>query len=91
MTARDELARQLFDLDKQPSTYPWWRQGVVTHRIYERQADVLLAAGWRKMPSAEALTDFIAEQRDAFPRRADDMDSGDLADAILALMDGDNE
>lgn len=32
----------------------------------------------------EALTDLIAGERDKYPRRADDMDSEDLADVILA-------
>jgi len=86
MTARDELIE---DLATKVPKADWDMADEIGD--LSGVADAVLAAGWRKMPSAEALTDFIAEQRDAFPRRADDMDSGDLADAILALMDGDNE
>jgi hypothetical protein len=74
-TARDELTHKIA---------VWAMAG----ELAGPTADVLWAAGWRKMPSADTLADFIADQRDQFPRVADDMDSGDLADAILALMEG---
>lgn len=37
----------------------------------------------------EWLGDFIAERRDRYPRNPADMDSGELADAILAHLTGD--
>lgn len=36
----------------------------------------------------EALADLIAEERDKYPRRADDMDSEELAAAILSAFPG---
>lgn len=36
----------------------------------------------------EALANLIAEERDKYPRRADDMDSEELADAILSAFPG---
>lgn len=60
-------------------------------------ADDLIAAGWSRSPrpaaepavseaAVEALGQFIAEQRDAYPRRSDDMDSWQLAHAVLHYL-----
>lgn len=35
----------------------------------------------------DALSDFIMDERDKFPRVAGDMDSGDLANAIMQRFD----
>jgi hypothetical protein len=72
MTARDELAQLICDAcEDYASEVPY----------DTRTADVLLAAGWRKMPSRDAILSAI----DSSPW------DEDQADAVLALMDGDNE
>lgn len=76
---RDELARLIAEATAAKRTH-------VLDAAYS-----VWAAGWRKMPSRETLADFISEQRDAYPRSANDMDSEELADAILSLMGGVSE
>lgn len=71
VTARDELAEDI-------RTHYREVMGLSSRASL---AESLLAAGWRKMPSREAILSAI----DSSPW------DEDQADAILALMDGDNE
>ena len=80
MTARDELARAIEE--------GGWPEGS-EHFYPGDAADAVIAAGWRKMPSREALIAALNEPDTLIH------DSGQpqvefalLADAILALMDG---
>ena len=97
MSARDELAATVRPVladygamgtvpPEHPLGLPDWGDRLWAEQsdCPESIADALLAEGWRKMPSAEQIAEVIGKYC-----------SGGLtlvaADAILALMDGDNE
>jgi hypothetical protein len=59
----------------------------------ESIADAVLAAGWRKMPSRDAVIRAFAKEQllDGYSATSVERLYGGHADAVLALMDGDNE
>jgi hypothetical protein len=84
MNDRDELTRLMY------------ANADVTNTLdAERAADVVWAAGWRKMPSRDLIIREMAEideqTVDEASWKAMEYMYGPHADAILALVDGDNE
>lgn len=86
-----EEVRSLFDA---ATTEARWADD-----LYDAQADALLAEGWRKKPSREALIQAL-DPSDADGRHLGKSHAGvvlhprqaeAIADAILALMDGSND
>jgi hypothetical protein len=83
MSDRDELAEDLHSAGYTDANHNWRGLDI---------ADVLIAAGWRKMPSREQIGRALypnswddPDERARAPFRADGLAA---ADAILALMDG---
>lgn len=103
MTARDELARDLANFLGQLFARAYDDPAIVT--VEEPVADALIAAGWRKMPSRESVIDRLRAAEHAPMYDHDERDGScrscpwplhmlapeDIADAILALMDGNTE
>ena len=78
MTARDELVELL----AAPRMHA--NGSLDKHRA---TGDAVIAAGWRKMPSKEQIEAHLEEMEFHWSQPW----KGDVLDAILALMDGDNE
>lgn len=83
MTARDELATILH----RACGCQDWRPGDPDDDQYDLMAATVLAAGWRKMPSAEQIEAHLEAEEFHWSQPW----KGDVLDAILALMGGDNE
>lgn len=83
MSDRDELARLLNDSDPEHGV-PVPDDDDEPYAFWYDQAEAILAAGWRKKPSAERIAEVIGRYC-----------SGGLtlvaADAVLALLDGPTE
>lgn len=93
MTARDEL------VDVMRSDL-WSHMATSTHSHVTEVSESLLAAGWRKMPNKDEIARALAISNgwpaDEWEQIIKEPISRTLtywatADAILALMDGDNE
>lgn len=87
MTARDELAAAIaLGVDGMDE----WAF-VEAPRDYRAEmfdgADAVIAAGWRKVPSREDIEAHLEAEEFHWSQPW----KGDVLDAILALMDGDNE
>jgi len=87
VTARDELEA---DLRANP---PYHCVDCLVDPVEGDQVNVddLLAAGWRKMPSKDALTGFMRRVSPIAHEPLATTVAEEWADAVLALMDGDNE
>lgn len=94
MNDKEELARDLSNFLGQALARAYDDPAIVT--IEEPVAAALIAAGWRKKPSREAIAGVLEESD---PEGGSVPDEGerefsfwyDQADAILALMDGPTE
>jgi hypothetical protein len=81
VNARDELARLLAVVALDAAMTDVSR----ADDLYDAQADVLIAEGWRKMPSREQLIAVLYESRNEYGAGEYTPDE-QVADAILALM-----
>lgn len=73
-----------------PLGVPVWGDSLSTESsdCPESIADAVLAAGWRKVPSREALQQVLIETGNLSPAKKH-RHAGEMADAILALINGD--
>lgn len=82
-------------LEKAGAEVREWADSLDEHNSIDDMADALIAAGWRKMPSRDSIIREMAEVDeqtvDEASWKAMEYMYGPHADAILALMDGDNE
>ena len=84
MTARDELA-QVIRAQASRGQYQMPGESLPYEQWSRSMADTVHAAGWRKMPSKRDLLRLTTQLS------MDGAGPMAQADAILALMDGDNE
>lgn len=97
MSDRDELAEILERSDPEGGSHPDY--GGPEFSYWYPQADAVIAAGWRKKPSREAVEFALYERLGGnvdlgepfMPDHYNRMKAENLADAILALLDGPTE
>ncbi len=92
MSDRDELAHLLEHSDPEGGSLPDECEAEFSY--WYPQADAIIAAGWRKKPSREALIRHLANAEvirnwvDGEWEMPNVIEAERMADAILALMDG---
>jgi len=87
MTARDELALGIKAAWDEWNARGWWQEEGPAHTTWHYAADAVIAEGWVKMPSREAIMRVLRRNRTRGNTSADG-DSGATADLILALLAG---